>query len=178
MSELTTLARPYAVAAFKRAKETDSADQWASELEFLAAVMADERMQQAVANPKIKREALTDSFLGLCEGRLDQEAQNFVRLLIQNHRLDIAGVIAHLFGQYKAEDEGYIDVDVTSAYKLDKAEEEKLAATLDKALKKKAKLKVSVDRDLIGGVYIRAGDRVIDASIRGQIERLAKSLWN
>ena len=178
MSELCTLARPYAVAAYRRAKETGTTEKWAAELAFLSAIMADARLQHAVANPKVRREALAQSFLGLCEGRLDGEGLNFARLLIQNHRLGLIGDIAELFGQYRADDEGYIDVDVASAYELSAEEQQKLAGTLDVALGKRARLKVSVDQSLIGGVYIRAGDRVIDASIRGQIERLTKSLWN
>lgn len=178
MDETTTLARPYAVAVFKRAKESDAIEKWASELAFLSAVMADSGMRQAAANPKVRREAFVQSFVGLCEGYLDAEAQNFARLLIQNHRLELVGDIARLFEEYRAEDEGYVNVDVASAYDLTAEEQQKLAGTLDAALGRKARLKVTVDRELIGGVYIRAGDRVIDASVRGQVERLAKSLWN
>jgi F-type H+-transporting ATPase subunit delta len=140
--------------------------------------MVDERLRQAAANPRVRREALAQSFLGLCEGRLDEEGKNFARLLIQNHRLGLIGTVTELFSQYRADDEGYIDVDVSSAYALSAEEQQKLAGTLDAALGKRARLKVSIDESLIGGVYIRAGDRVIDASIRGQIERLTKSLWN
>lgn len=178
MSELTTLARPYAVAVYQRAKETGTADRWADELAFLAAVMADERIAQAAANPKAKREDFTAAFLNLCQDRLDGEAENFVRLLIQNRRLGLVKQIAELYAEYKADDEGYVDVDVTSAFPLQKAEETKLAKVLDRFLDRKARLRTTVDKNLIGGVYIRAGDRVIDASIRGQIERLAKRLWN
>lgn len=178
MSELRTLARPYAVAAYRRAKETGATDKWASELSFLSALMADERLQRAVANPKLRREALVKAFLDLCEGHLDGEGRNFARLLIENHRLDLIGEIGQQFDEYRASDEGYIDVDITSAYELSAEEQQKLGGTLDVALGKRARLKVSVDRSLIGGVYIRAGDRVIDASVRGQIERLTKSLWN
>jgi F-type H+-transporting ATPase subunit delta len=178
MTELTTLARPYAEAAFKRAKETESTDKWTSQLSFLSAVMSDERMQKAVSNPKVRRDVLAQSFLGLCDGQLDAEGQNFVRLLIQNRRLNLVGVIANLFGEYRAEDEGYVDVDVASAFDLSAEEKSKLSKTLDATLGRKSRLNVSVDKGLIGGVYIRAGDRVIDASVRGQIERLAKSLWN
>lgn len=178
MTELTTLARPYAVAAFKQARETNATAQWAEELEFLAAIMADDQIQRAMENPRAGREKLTESFLALCEGRIGEETRNFVRLLIQNHRLSLVGAISALFSQYKAEDEGSIDVDVKSAFELEAGEEKKLKSTLDKILNKKARLRMSVDRDLIGGVYIRAGDRVIDASVRGQLERLAKSLRN
>jgi F-type H+-transporting ATPase subunit delta len=178
MGELTTLARPYAVAVYKRAKETGTADRWAEQLAFLAAVMEDERMAQAAANPKARRDEFTAAFLGLCQGRLDAEAENFVRLLVQNHRLGLVKYIAELFGQYKADDEGYIEVDVSTAFPLEEDEEVRLASVLDRFLKKKARVRSTVDKSLIGGVYIRAGDRVIDASIRGQIERLAKRLWN
>ena len=178
MGELTTLARPYAVAAFKRAKETGTTDKWTSELAFVSTLMQDDRLRQAVANPKVRRDALAENFLKLCEGQLDAEGQNFARLLIQNHRLNLVGDIAELFAQYRADDEGYVEVDVASAYELTEEQQQQLAGTLDVALGRQARLKVSVDDTLIGGVYIRAGDRVIDASVRGQIERLAKSLWN
>lgn len=178
MSELTTLARPYAVAAYQRAKETGSADQWADALAFVSAVMADERIAQAAANPKAKRDDFTKAFLKLCKGHIDGEAENFVRLLIQNRRLGLAKQISELFAEYKADDEGYADVEVTSAFPLTKAEEGKLESVLEGVLKKKPRLRTTVDSHLIGGVYMRAGDRVIDASVRGQVERLAKSLWN
>lgn len=178
MGELTTLARPYAVAVYNRAKDTGTADKWAEQLAFLSAVMEDEQMIQAAANPKAKREEFTAAFLDLCQGRLDAEAENFVRLLIQNRRLSLIKYIAEFFEHYKAEDEGYVEVEVRTAFPLDEEEETQLAAVLEGILEKKAHLQVSVDQSLIGGVYVRAGDRVVDASIRGQIERLAKSLWN
>jgi F-type H+-transporting ATPase subunit delta len=178
MSELTTLARPYAVAAYKRAKETDTADRWAEAFAFLSAIMDDERIAQAAANPKTQREEFAGAFLNLCQGYLDAETENFVRLLIQNHRLGLIKHIAELFGQYKADDEGYIEVDVRTAFPLEEEEETRLASVLDHILRKKPRLRVNVDKSLIGGVYLRAGDRVIDASVRGQIERLAKRLWN
>ena len=178
MSELTTLARPYAEAAFKRAKETGSTEKWSDQLAFLSSVMSDDQMKKAASNPKVRRENLVRSFLDLCDGQIDAEGQNFVRLLIQNGRLNLLGVISNLFGEYRAEDEGYVDVDVASAYELSEEEKAKLSNTLDATLRRQSRLNVSVDKNLIGGVYIRAGDRVIDASVRGQIERLAKSLWN
>ncbi|MEI6354625.1 MAG: F0F1 ATP synthase subunit delta [Methylococcus sp.] len=178
MSERVTLARPYAVAAYKRATETGTADQWSGHLAFLSALMADQRVQAAASNPKVRREALVKAFLALCEGRLDPEGENFLRLLIENNRLFLVSDIAGLFERYRADHEGYVNVDVATAYELTPGEKTKLTKTLNKVLGKEARLKVSVDRSLIGGVYIRAGDRVIDASVRGQIERLAKSLWN
>lgn len=105
MTELTTLARPYAVAAYRRAKETKSTARWADELAFVAIVMADERMKLAASNPRVRKEAFTASFLALCDGRLSGEAQNFVRILVENRRLDLIGQIASLFDEYRAADE-------------------------------------------------------------------------
>lgn len=178
MSELITLARPYAVAAYKYAKEAGKTQEWNDELVFLSQLMADPRLQQAATNPKVRREDFTSAFLDLCGSHLQDDAQNFVRLLIQNQRLSLLGEIADLYGQYRAEDEGYIDVDVASAFDVTAEESNKLTKTLEANLGKKVRLKVRIDPELIGGVYIRAGDRVIDASVRGQIERLAKSLLN
>lgn len=178
MEESTTLARPYAIAAFRYAKESGKTEEWANSLNFLAGVMADGRMQQASRDPRIGRDRFTELFLGLCEGYLGYGAENYVRLLIQNQRLNLLGEIAAQFSGYRAEDEGYIDVAVETAYDLTKDELEKLTRTLESELGRKPVIKVTVDGRLIGGVLVRAGDRVIDASVRGQIERLAKSLMN
>lgn len=178
MSELTTLARPYAVAVYQRAKETGTAEKWADELEFLSALLDDERIAQAAANPKAKREDFTAAFLNLCQGHLGSESENFVRLLIENRRLSLVKQVAELFAEFKADDEGYVDVDVTTAFPLEDPDWGTLESVIGSFLRKKPRLRVTIDNRLIGGVYIRAGDRVIDASIRGQIERLAKRLWN
>jgi len=177
MSELATLARPYAVAAYKRAKETDSTGKWSEALAFLAAVMQDPRMAQAAANPKARKDQFTKAFLDLCQGRLNAEAKNFLRMLIENRRLGLIKFISEQFEQYRAEEEGYIEVNVCSAYPLEDGERDQITAVLQKTLGKEPRLNVQVDDSLIGGVLIRAGDRVIDASVRGQIQRMAKRLY-
>lgn len=178
MSELATLARPYAVAVYKRAKETGSTEKWSQALAFLAVVMQDLRVAQAAANPKAKRQQFTEAFLDLCQGKLDAEGENFVRMLIENRRLGLVKVISELFEQYKADDEGYVDIEVCSAYALEDDERDQLTTVLQRTLGKQPRLNVTIDPSLIGGVLIRAGDRVIDASIHGQIQRLAKRLYN
>jgi F-type H+-transporting ATPase subunit delta len=176
MTELATLARPYAVAVYKRARETDSTGKWSQALGFLAEVMQDPRMVQAAANPKTKRDQFTQAFLDLCQGRLDAEVENFVKLLIDNRRLSLIKSISEQFERYRAEEEGYIEVDLCSAYPLDDEERDQLSQVLQRTLGKQPHLNVRIDESLIGGVLIRAGDRVIDASVSGQIQRLAKTL--
>ncbi|NJD07094.1 MAG: F0F1 ATP synthase subunit delta [Methylococcaceae bacterium] len=176
MSELATLARPYAVAAYKRAKQTASLERWSETLAFLAAVLSDPAILAAATNPKGDRERFTRSFLDLCEGKLDREGENFVRLLIANRRLNLIRQISEQFEQHRAEDEGYVNACVASAYPLDDADRQQVEAILRKTLGKQPKLEITVEPDLIGGVVIRAGDKVIDASVRGQLQRLAKRL--
>ncbi len=178
MSEIATLARPYAVAAYKRAKETASTAKWSDTLAFLSQVMQDPQVAQAAANPKAKKDQFTKAFLDLCKGQLDADSENFVRLLVVNHRLGLIRSIAEQFEQYRAEEEGYLDVEVCSAYPLEDGERDKLTAVLQTTLGKQPRLHVRVDESLIGGVLIKAGDRVIDASVRGQVQRLATRLYN
>jgi F-type H+-transporting ATPase subunit delta len=178
MIELATQARPYAVAAYKRAKETGKTSAWSDSLSFLTLVFQDERILRAAKNPKADKQKFTQALLDLCQAHLDADTKNFVRLLIDNRRLELISNISALFESYRAEEEGYIAVDVISAFELEKNERNKIEAALRVTLGKEPRLNVSVDESLIGGVLIRAGDRVIDASVRGQIQRLAQRLYN
>ena len=176
MSELATLARPYAEAIFKRAKEADSAAKWSDSLAFISAVVNDEIISAAADNPKISKENLLNLMLDICNGQVDQEGENFLKLLVHNNRLKLARHIATIYEQFRAEDEGYVDVEVSTAFSLSEDEEKNLASTLENTLKKRVHLNVKEDQSLIGGVLIRAGDRVIDGSIKGQLQQLAKRL--
>jgi F-type H+-transporting ATPase subunit delta len=178
MSELATLARPYAIAAYKRAKETGAVPKWSETLAFLAQIMGDARLARAEANPKGSRERFIRALLDLCEDRLDRESENFVRILAENRRLGLIDLIRERFEQYRADEEGYIEVAVSSAYPLEDWERERIASVLRKALDKEPRLTVGIDESLIGGILVKAGDRVIDASVRGQIQRLAQSLYH
>lgn len=178
MSELITLARPYAVAAFERAKQTGSVERWQNTLEFLRVLLADSSMKQAASNPKADKQSFLEALLDVCGEHVDGEGANFIRLLVQNHRLELIPDICALFSHYRAEDEGSIDVAVATAYPLGDEERDRIADLIEKLLKRQARLMVKQDESLIGGVIIQAGDRVIDGSIRGQLQRLQKSLCN
>lgn len=176
MSELATLARPYAVAVFKRAKETNSAKTWSNNLAFLATVLSDKSISCVINDPKIGKSQLSTLLLDICEGQIDQEGSNFLKLLIENNRLSLIAAIAEIFETYKAEDEGSIDVDVTTAFAFTKESKQSFNTTLEKAFGKKINMKIAVDSSLIGGVLVRAGDQVIDGSVRGQLQQLAQRL--
>ncbi|SJM90249.1 F0F1 ATP synthase subunit delta [Crenothrix polyspora] len=176
MSELATMARPYAAAAFKRAKETQSTDKWSQGLAFMSALLSDKNMLTLVGNPKISKDKVCGFLLELCEGKLDAESINFLKLLVQNNRLILLPSIANLFEAYKSEDEGSVNVEVFTAFAFTKEAEKTFATQLEKTLSKKVRMNVTVDKSLIGGVLVRAGDRVIDQSVRGQLQHMQKAL--
>lgn len=176
MSELATLARPYAEAAFKRAKETGNSQEWSDALAFLSAVIQDTDLSAIINNPKVSEDRLVQLMQEICQDQVKGEGLNFLKLLIENSRLYLAPQIAELFESYKAEDEGYVDVDVITAYALTKAEEKSFASSLKKKLNKDVNIHASVDNSLIGGFLVRAGDSVIDGSISGQLQQLAKRI--
>jgi F-type H+-transporting ATPase subunit delta len=176
MSELATLARPYAAAVFKRSFETGTTEQWSLSLAFMSAVLNDKEISAVVANPKVSRERLSALMLDICQGQVDEEGANFLKLLVQNNRLTLAPAIAVQFEALKAESEGYVDVEVATAFAFSKEEKQSFTLTLEKTLSKKVHMNVTVDKSLIGGVLVRAGDRVIDGSIKGQLQQLAKRL--
>lgn len=176
MSELATLARPYAAAVFKCAQETGTTEKWSNSLAFISAVLNDEEISVVVDNPKVNKERLSALMLDICQEQVDEEGANFLKLLVQNNRLTLAPTIAELFEALKAESEGYVDVEVTTAYAFSTEEQQSFTSTLEKSLSKKVHMNVTVDKSLIGGVLVRAGDRVIDGSIKGQLQQLAKRL--
>ncbi|MDD1627976.1 MAG: F0F1 ATP synthase subunit delta, partial [Methylococcaceae bacterium] len=138
--------------------------------------LSDEEISVLVDNPKVSNERLSALMLDICQGQVDEEGANFLKLLVQNNRLTLASAISKIFEEYKAESEGYVDVEVTTAYAFSKEEKQSFTSALEKKLSKKVHMNVTVDKSLIGGVLVRAGDRVIDGSIRGQLQQLAKRL--
>lgn len=176
MSELSTLARPYAAAVFKRASESGSAEQWSQMLGLIAAVVKDNGIATIIENPKVSQERLIQLLLDICQGQLNQEGENFLKLLVQNDRLTLAPQISSLYETHKADAEGYVDVDVTTAYAFTKDEQKKFTSALEKTLAKKVRINVSVDKALIGGFLAKAGDRVIDGSIKGRLQHMQKTL--
>lgn len=176
MSELATLARPYAAAVFKRAKETNATKEWSQSLSFMSAVLENKDIAVVVDNPKVNKQKLSELMLDICQEQLTVENSNFLKLLVHNNRLVLLPQISKLYESYKAEDEGYVEVEVVSAYTLSKESKQSFSVTLEKTLGKKIHMNVSVDKTLIGGVLVRAGDRVIDGTIKGRLQHMHKAL--
>ena len=173
MSELATLARPYAEAVFDSAQDSKTTEKWSEMLAFLAVVMSDERMTGLSNNPKVSQEQLTTLMQDICG---NPQGTNLLKLLIENRRLTLLPEISRLFEESKADAEGYVGVSVKTAFELTKAEAKNLAEVLEKKLNKKVHLEMTIDKSLIGGFLVQAGDTVIDGSIKGHLQQLANRL--
>lgn len=176
MAELTTLARPYAKAAFEYAREHNVLAQWASQLSVAAAVSQSDTVGKVLSSPVHTAAEKGNVFVVLCGDTLDSHGQNFVRNLAANKRLGLLPAISVLFEQFKANLEKSVDVDVTSAFELPKDTLDKLATALQSKLSREVTLQSSVDDSLLGGVVIRAGDTVIDDSVKGRLAKLAEAM--
>jgi F-type H+-transporting ATPase subunit delta len=176
MAELSTLARPYAKAAFEFASGRDELANWSAQLATVAAVTLDPVMRQLLGDPALTAEQLAASLNEICGDAVNEQGRNFVAILAGNKRLALLPEIAALFEQYKANQEKTVDVEVVSAFALDEATQQTLAEVLTKKLEREVNVGTVVDENLIGGVLIRAGDMVIDGSVRGRLNKLAEAM--
>ena len=176
MAENSTIARPYAQAAFDIAQGASSLPAWSDMIALAAMVAADERMAVAIDSPHIEDEALVSLFLDVCGDKLTAEGQNFIRVLAENKRLGILSDIATTFEQLRADAEGTMDAEVISAFPLSDAQQQNIIASLKKRLGRDISLTTRVDETLIGGAIIRAGDMVIDGTVSRHLDDLTHSL--
>ena len=174
--DITTIARPYAEAVFERAKEAGQIDAWSEALTLLAAVASDAQIVAQVGNPTVPREAVRDLVLEVCGDALSAEAVNLLKLLAQNGRLEAIPEIARLFDERRIADQGVRHVLIRSAFEMDADQQAELAKALSKRLGGEVDLTIETDSELLGGLEIRAGDLVIDDSVRGKIKQLAHAL--
>jgi len=176
MAELTTLARPYAKAAFEHAQAHQQLAHWSAMLGLAAAVSLDDTMQRVFKAPRLTSTEKATTFTEVCGDKFDAQARNFIHVVAENDRLALLPDIFAQFELYKAEQEKSIDVDVTSAFALSDEQQDKLAKVLSARLGREVRLHAAQDATLIGGVLIRAGDLVIDGSVRGKLAKLAEAL--
>ncbi len=176
MAELSTLARPYAKAAFEFAREKGTITQWSEQLGVAAAVAAQEGMGAILDNPSLTDEQQAATLGEVCGDALGGEMRNFIAILAANKRLALLPEISSQFELFKANLEKSVDVEVISAFDLSAEMATKLADVLGKKLEREVKVSTSTDQDLLGGVLIRAGDLVIDGSVRGRLNKLAEAM--
>jgi len=176
MAEAATIARPYARAAFQAARDAKQLAQWSASLQVAAALVGDARIAELLGNPKLSEDQVTGFFDGFGTGADGVHWSNFIRLLAENKRLPLLPEIAARFELLRAEFENEVDVVVTSAVPLSEAQQAKLADSLKTRLRREVRITTALDPALLGGAVIRAGDLVIDGSIKGRLQRLTSDL--
>jgi F-type H+-transporting ATPase subunit delta len=174
--EKTTVARPYAEAVYDRGAETDKLDLWSDMLALLGSALSEPALADLVTNPLVAPERIQQLMLEIGGGYLNEEGRNFVKVLVENDRLPLLPDIVELYEQLKRERQGVLEVQVSSAYALNQAQKKELIEVLKERLNRDIKIRSEKDPDLIGGIVIRAGDLVIDGSVRGQLHKLANEL--
>ena len=178
MAERVTVARPYAKAAFEHAREHGAFAAWSKLLTTTAAVVSDPGVEKLLASPLVTPQQLVDLLADIAgsEGKLDEQARNFLNTLAQNRRLGLLPEIATVYETLRAQVENVADVQVISAFPLDAKQRERLASALQTRLRCEIRLSCEVDPHLIGGAVVRSGDMVIDGSLRARLERLAAEI--
>ena len=176
MAEPITLARPYAKAVFQVAAQSNDLAGWSKMLRQVALVCSDERVQSLLASPLITADQQAQHLTELLGDELTPVAQNTVKVLSYHGRLSLVSEICELYEALRAQQEKSVDASVTTAFEVNSATIDALAAALTKNLNREVKLVTKVDPSLIGGAIIRAGDTVIDNSVRGKLTKLAESI--
>ena len=176
MAEISTIARPYAVAAYKLGKEQKALAKWSEMLGFATQVANDVKMQAYINDPKVVASDLQNTFLKVCGDKLNDNAQNLIKVLVEYGRMSILPAITSAFEALKAQDEGTLDARIIAASKPSEAELKDLLKRLEAKFGKKIEADVTIDAELIGGFKIIVGDTVIDSSVKGQLQNLAYTL--
>ncbi len=175
MSEFVTVARPYAKAAFEFAVEHQNLDKWHEMLVFAAEVAKNDDMKSFLSSSSSPQH-MAEIFCKVCDEQLDDKGQNLVKIMAENGRLPALPAVVDLYADMLAEYSKEITVEVTSAVEMSAEQVEKLSAALAKRLERKVKLNCNVDNTVVGGLMIKAGDTVIDGSVRGKLDRLTDTL--
>ena len=176
MAEISTIARPYAVAAYRLGKEQKALAKWSEMLGFATQVANDTKMQAYINDPKVVASDLQATFLKVCGDKLNVNAQNLIKVLVEYGRMPVLPAISTAFEELKAQDEGVLEAQIIAAAKPSATEVKDLVARLETKFGKKIEATVSVDPEIIGGIKIIVGDTVIDASVKGQLQNLAYTL--
>lgn len=176
MAELQTLARPYAKAVFEIAQAEKAFPAWTDHLTAMAEVVANDQIAPLVTHPAVTGETLLSIVTAVIGKPLSAEATAFLKLLIENRRLGLVPVIAEQYAELRAAAEARVDVTITSASAVDKAQQQLLADAIGKRLQRTVSIEWASDPELLGGAIISAGDLVIDGSLAGELERMKSAL--
>ena len=175
MSEVTTIARPYAKAAFDFAVEQKAVDSWLEMLVFAAEVSKDSTLQQVI-HSSIAPDQLAQLFIQICGEQLNEYGHNLIKVMAENGRLSVLPDVLVEFTALKAELDKEVEAVITSAAALSDAEKTKIQKSLENRYQRIVRLTCQLDPSLMAGLVIKIGDDIIDASVRSKLTRLAEAL--
>lgn len=178
MSAQSNIARPYAQALFELAEEQNDLDGWAEHLDILAAVASDTTLLDLTNDPHVSDDQMVELIIGVCGKKLGEGGKNLVKLLVRNGRVADLPDIAEAFAARKAEAEKVITAEMITASPINKDQQKQFVDALKKKLGRSVELEFAVNEDLIGGAIIRAGDWIVDGSVKAQLEQLVGALNN
>lgn len=179
MAEALTLARPYAKAVFELTHARREPERWSKLLALLAALVGNREARVMLGDPRVPAGVRAEVLLELCTRsghKPDMHERNFVRLLADYGRLAVLPEIAAEYRALREQAERLVEVEMRAAVAVGAAEQDTVRAALEKKLDRKVKLRCVTDPALIGGAVLRAGDLVIDGSVRGKLGRLAAAI--
>jgi F-type H+-transporting ATPase subunit delta len=185
VADNNTVARPYAEAAFEVAQETGALAELSVSFAAAKALLEDGVVAEFMSRPKLTDEQRLEFLQGLFaetvgEGSVfaggSQHGTNFLKLLLENDRVAVLPEIADQFEALKAKVENTVDAVITSAAPLSEAQQREMADSLKERLGRDVRITTEIDENLIGGAVIRAGDVVIDGSLRARLDGLANAL--
>jgi F-type H+-transporting ATPase subunit delta len=176
MAELSTLARPYAKAAFQAAVDAGELQAWSDMLVVASEVAQNEDMAKLLSHPGLTGQQQAQTLIDVCGDKLNGSVQNLVNVLAENKRISLMPQILEQFEHLKAELEKAVDVQIISAFEVSDESKQKLTDALKAKLAKDVRVTTTVDSTLVGGAIIRAGDMVIDGTVRGKLAKLAEAM--
>jgi F-type H+-transporting ATPase subunit delta len=176
MAEKSTIARPYAEAVFQMANENGQLKEWSAMLQTVAVIAADADMQNIASNTSVNKEQIAQLIVDVAGDVMTESGCNLVKLLTENHRLDVVTEICEQFETLKAEAEKTVEAEIVSAMEVSVAQQSMIADKLKARLGCEVSLTCTIDESLMGGAIIKAGDMVIDGSVSGQLNKLSVEL--
>jgi F-type H+-transporting ATPase subunit delta len=176
MSELSTLARPYAEAVFRMAQGENDLAGWSSRVQSLALIVSDAQVARLIADPAVAADRVASLIIEVAGADLGERGGNFVKVLAENNRLALLPEISTQFETLKAHAEATLEATITSAQELTQAQIDDLVAGLKAKFNRAVNVQVALDPELIGGAVIAIGDQVIDGSVKGRLQRMSFAL--
>jgi len=174
MAELSTLARPYAEAVFRLAKDKNALGEWSGRLATLAAIVSDAQMQAVIADPNTSVSRAAELIGSIASA--DEAGKNLLTVLAGNDRLTLLPEISAQYEVLKAEAEGKLEATIVSAMEMNDAQKADVMAALKAKFGRDVEATVEIDESLIGGAVITVGDQVIDGSVKGRLQKMSAAL--